>query len=415
MTLHSIPISHEKQLDAASCGEMYSGDVLKLLPSLLEKYSEQVQLIYLDPPFTTGQDFIMRMRVGEKDWRTGVGSLELPAYSDKYTTETYLDFMRTVLKGARELLSDTGVIFVHIDYRMSAHIRLLLDEVFGEGNFLNEIVWSYQTGGRAKKFFSRKHDSIYFYRKTRRYYFDLESIPISRSDTRHNHMKRLVDADGRVYRSIKTGGKVYTYYDDEPAYPGDVWDDVSHLQQKDPQRTGYDTQKPLSLLERIIRCASKEGDLVCDLFSGSGTTLEAAWQEGRRFLGADISPFAFQLSKRRLAASSADFHAEPAENAPEARANIVPGIAYYDIDLESYAGDALLTDRTVHNLDSIDGWAVGYIRDGVFVSMSSDYRLRAKPELKTTLQLPVYEGVPCIRISDVFGREFYYTFTNQNT
>ena len=113
-------------------------------------------------------------------------------------------------------------------------------------------------------------------------------------------MKRQVDEHGRAYRTIRSGGKTYTYYDDDPVYPGDEWTDVSHLQQKDPQRTGYDTQKPLALLNRIILCCTKENDLVADLFCGSGTTAVAAAQAGRRYLMLDSDERAHAVTRKRL-------------------------------------------------------------------------------------------------------------------
>ena len=250
-------------------------------------------MVYLDPPFNTGKQFEMKVRIGEKGYKDGSPTLSLPAYDDRWESkEAYLTMMRDTLVLARDLMKKEGTIFVHIDCRMHAHMRLLMDEIFGESNFLNEIIWSYQSGGRARTYFPRKHDVILFYAKSRSYYFNIKSVPVARGDARSNHMKRGPDEDGRTYRSIMSGGKEYRYYDDEPAYPGDVWDDVSHLQQKDPQRTGYETQKPVRLLERIIRCSTQEGDLVCDLFSGSGTTAVAAANLGRRFLCVDRSTLA---------------------------------------------------------------------------------------------------------------------------
>ena len=283
-----------------------------------------------------------------------------------------------------------------------------MDEIFGESNFLNEIIWSYQTGGRARRFFSRKHDVILFYRKGRKYYFNLEGVPVSRLDTRRNHMKRHVDADGRVYRSIKSGGKIYTYYDDEPAFPGDVWDDVSHLQQKDPQRTGYDTQKPLRLLERVILSSSRPGDLVCDLFSGSGTTLEAAWLNGRRCVAVDMSGHALETTRRRMNGANISYTAPECAGTPEAEADMEPGIAYYDVRLNRYEIEPGVCARTFSGLDAVDNWSVGYLRGGVYKSEAASFRLRQKPALDTVLQLPVLEGKPCLRVGDVMGRHFYY-------
>ena len=409
MRLKQLDVAIETVAGGEPVGEVLLGDARAQMSGLLERYAGQVQLIYLDPPFLTGDSFSMRVRVGEREWRTGAGTLVRRAFDDTMTREEYLGLMREVLEGAKALLSDTGVIFVHVDFRAAPHLRLLMDEVFGEANLLNEIIWSYQTGGRAKRFFSRKHDVILFYRKTRRYFFDIGAVPISRQDARHNHMKRHVDADGRVYRSIRSGGKVYTYYDDEPAYPGDVWDDVSHLQQKDPARTGYDTQKPIRLLERIVLSASRPGDLVCDLFAGSGTTLEAAWQTGRRFLGVDMSDYALQTMRRRLSGADVIYRAPASEGCPLAEAEVEPGIAFYDVRLTGYRLEDGALDRELAGLDAVDNWAVGYVRDGAFVRQAASFRLRQSPALEPMLQLPVLSGEPCLRVGDVLGRRFYFS------
>ncbi len=408
MRLEQINVWQEEQSGRGPRGEMRLGDVRALLPGLIEQYAGQVQLIYLDPPFRTGQTFVMRVRVGEKEWKTGAGTLTQPLYTDDLEFGAYMALMRETLTGAKKLLSETGVIYLHIDYRMHPHMRLLMDEIFGEANFLNEIIWSYQTGGRARRFFSRKHDVILFYRKSRRYYFNLDSVPVSRQDTRRNHMKRHVDADGRVYRSIKSGGKIYTYYDDEPAFPGDVWDDVSHLQQRDPQRTGYDTQKPLPLLERIVLSSSRPDDIVCDLFAGSGTTLEAAWRRGRRFIGADMNAYSLQTTRRRLNGARVTYTAPPCGGEPAVEASVTAGIGFYDVSLEKYEVEPGVCARLFAGLDAVDNWAVGYLREGVFISMASDFRTRQKSALSAALQLPVLEGTPCLRVGDVLGRYFYY-------
>ena len=262
----------ERHMGRESMGTLIQAKMPEEGETLLSRFGGQVQTIYLDPPFNTGKQFDMKVRIGEGGYKNGSPSLNLPAYDDRWPDRTeYLAMMKKTLLLSRELLKKEGTIFLHIDSRMYAHLRLLMDEVFGESNFLNEIIWSYQTGGRARSYFPRKHDVILFYARSRSYYFNLKAVPVARNESRSNHMRRAVDENGRSYRAIMSGGKEYRYYDDEPAYPGDVWDDISHLQQKDPQRTGYETQKPLKLLERIVSCSSQEGDLICDLFAGSGT------------------------------------------------------------------------------------------------------------------------------------------------
>jgi site-specific DNA-methyltransferase (adenine-specific) len=406
--LERVLVERELTQGEAPRGEFYAGDVQTLAPALLEKYAGKAQLIYLDPPFLTGETFVMRTRVGEKDWKKGTGSLVQTAYRDDLSPESHYALIRSALETARALLSESGVLFLHVDSRTSARARLIADEIFGEANFLNEIIWAYQTGGRARRYFSRKHDNIFFYRKGRRYFFNISAVPIERSGTRRNHMKRHVDTDGRVYRSIRSGGKIYTYYDDDPAYPGDVWDDVSHLQQKDPQRTGYDTQKPLSLMTRIVRCASRPGDLVMDLFAGSGTTLEAARLEGRRFVGVDLSPLSHQTVRKRLMGAQMLFEAPPSEGDPAVRCSMLPGVGFYEISLDGYDLEKGLVPRTLNGLDAVDNWGAGYIRGGAFHLMAREERTAKTPALTGRLSLPVFEGTPVVRIGDVLGRNFYY-------
>ena len=164
----------------------------------------------------------------------------------------YLQIMRTVLRGAYEILSNEGSIYVHIDYRMSAKIRGILDKIFGESNFQNEIIWAYNSGGRAKHFFPRKHDNIWFIR-SKRAYFNIEAVGKPRGTIKRNNMKRSVDTDGRVF-SIKSNGKLYKYYEDDLIYPTDVWTDIGHLQQKDSER--------VNILHRSQRSCCEEFSLL---------------------------------------------------------------------------------------------------------------------------------------------------------
>jgi DNA modification methylase len=408
MRLERVHVERELTPGEAPRGEFYARDIESAAPELLEKYAGKAQLIYLDPPFATGNQFVMRTRVGEKEWKSGVGSLVQSAYADDAPPERHYALMQRALQTAHALLSQSGVLFLHVDYRTVARLRLMADEIFGESNFLNEIIWSYQTGGRARRYFSRKHDNILFYRKSRRYFFNIAAVPVERTGARRNHMKRHVDTDGRVYRSIRSGGKVYTYYDDDPTFPGDVWDDVSHMQQKDPQRTGYDTQKPLSLLTRIVRCASRPGDLVMDLFAGSGTTLEAAHQEGRQFVGVDASPLSHLTARKRLMGAQVLFDAQPSQGEPAVQCSLFSGVGFYELSLDRFEMEAGLAARTFSGLDAVDNWGAGYLRDGALHLMAREERTRKTPALTGRISLPVFEGAPVVRVCDVKGRLFYY-------
>lgn len=390
-------------------GAFYMGDTLDTLDKLTPEFEGKIKLIYMDPPFMTGDRFFMRTRVGASDWKNGRSSLSLESFVDQKNREQFLSLMRGVLEKSRRLLRDDGMIFVHIDYRTHPHIRLLMDEIFGEENFLNEIIWVYQSGGRSLRYFSRKHDVILFYRKTAKYDFNVQAVMEPPAEPRSNHMRKHVDPDGRVYRSIRSNGRVYTYYDDDPVAPTDVWQDMNHLQQKDPERTGYDTQKPLALLERIVKCASREGEWVLDPFAGSGTTLEAAKRNNRNFIGIDRCPMTVNIARRRLAdASYTIFLNEDNRCKACCKASVIPGVGFYHITLESFIPEKNVLRDNNAPMDVVDNWSVGYIREETYVCMAEFARSRKEPDLKQTLDVPVYSGQLVLCVSDVAGHSCYY-------
>lgn len=398
MRAEPAAVSRERYEGKGAAGRFYGGDTLLLMDELLRRYAGEVKLIYMDPPFLTGEQFIMRARVGAADWKAGKGSLVLPAFSDDMEPDAYYAMMRRVLEGCHSLLREDGMLFLHCDLRASARLRLIMDDIFGEKNLLNEIVWVYHTGGMARRYFSRKHDTILFYRKTGKYDFNIDAVLCPPTEPKQNHMRRHVDPDGRVYRSIRSGGRVYTYYDDDPVPPTDVWDDVSHLQQRDPQRTGYDTQKPLALLTRIVRCASREGELVFDPFAGSGTTLEAAAREGRRFLGVDMCPLVPNILRRRLEGAPWELlrEAEMAEDA--CTVEVRRGVGFYHVALADIPMP----------WEMLDNWALGYLCGEELRVDTQALRTKKAPELPRELELPVYDGEIGLRLCDVRGKTYYY-------
>ncbi len=387
----------------------YTGDAVQILDELAKEKAGTVQLIYMDPPFATGQRFSARLRVGAAEWKRGLGSLCVPAYDDLLSDDEYLAMMRGALESSKTLLKETGLIFIHLDWRMHARIRLLADEIFGCKNFINEIVWAYETGGRARRYFSRKHDIILLYAKCESFDLHVEDVAAVPEGGRANHMKKYVDEDGRVYRTIKSGGKTYRYYDDEPVPPSDVWTDVSRMQQRDPQRLGYDTQKPLSLMERIVKCASRPGDTVLDPFAGSGTTLEAAFRCGRNFVGVDLNPLCAEYARRRTKGAACVFFCPAGSGAPALDCEKVAGITDDTVYLNAFSVESPVPDAAIRGLDGVDGWALGEIRDQVFYTLSEEQRCFKTPDLSALLRAPA--GTPClgIRVSDIFGRRFFYS------
>ena len=372
----------------------------KLLPELIKTYEGKVQLIYLDPPFGTGDSF---QRKGEKD-EPG----KIPLFRDDMPEAEYLKWMRTILTGCHALLSPTGSLYLHIDWRMSAKLRLMLDDIFGQDNFMDEIVWGYKSGGRATRFYPRKHDTILFYRKSRRVYFNITAVGQPRGPEPRNHMKQFVDQDGRVGFSIRSRGKLYTYYEDDLIYPSDVWTDIEHLQQKDKERLGYATQKPEALLERIILPSSREGDLVCDLFSGSGTTAAVAAKNGRRFLTVDASPLSLiTLRKRMLSLASSPSLLDEPEAAHR------PMILHYPANRNKCEVEYTVDERMVTISEAqlnrrpspVAYAAIGYEKEHIF------YPARTITKPKLPLKLPLPNGVdrPVVQLVNAFGDQAFFT------
>lgn len=396
-------------------GLLIQDDALK---ADLSGFMGQVQCVYVDPPYFTGERFRHRVRVGKKAWKTGKTTLLLPGFDDfsGMTSRHYIDFLRRLIALSRELLNESGSFFLHLDYRMVAHARLLCDDIFGEQQFRNEIIWSYQTGGRSKKYFSRKHDNILFYAKSKQHYFDITSVPVGSRRDRQNHLKRHVDADGRTYRTIRSGGKLYTYYDDEPAYPDDVWTDVSQMQQKDPQRSGYPTQKPQALTDRVILCSTRPDDLVADLTCGSGTALVSAAENGRRFLGIDLACQALAVSRKRLAETALTCRAPFSEAGAHLEASVMPGIGYYTVRLAAYAPDDAVYEahgfspesERFADLDAVDQWYAGLITGDVLKVYAASYRSKKTPALQRTLQVPLLRGRVAVLTIDLFGNRILW-------
>ena len=372
------------------------GSVMKL-PDEIRALAGTAQCVYVDPPFMTGEKFMRRRPYGEKGWKTGVPSPRYPAYEDRYTNEKqYLRLLRRVISVAKMTLKDTGVFCLHLDWRMSAQARIMCDREFGKTRFLNEIIWAYESGGRAKKYFSRKHDTILLYAKSKDYFFDLTRVPLPRGGEKRNHMARGRDEQGRMFSYITSNGKEYRYYDDDPIYPGDVWSDISILQQRDPERTGYATQKPLKLLERLLLPVTNPGDLVVDLCCGSGTALEAAQKLDCRFAGLDVNPEAVAMALSRLKLQDLTVIC-PCGGRAELLAENEEGRFRLDgLEVSHPAFPARPSPA-----DNLEAWETGVIEDGVFRAEQSFRRSFRYPEL--TLSLKTEKPVSAVMTTDAAG------------
>ncbi len=263
-----------------------------------------LKLIYIDPPFAVGADFGFNIEIGGETAEKTQSIIEEIAYRDTWGKgiSSYLTMMYERLKLMHSLLADDGSIFVHCDWRMTSYLRLILNDIFGESNFINEIVWCYSIGGKGNTRFGRKHDNILFYSKSDKYIFNGSDIDVITERKANSHMRAKTDEDGREYqeKTDRKSGKVYRYYVDEGKIPEDYWIDIEQLNREDAERLDYPTQKPEKLLRRIIAASSNEGDLIADFFCGSGATAAVAEKLGRKWITTDLGRFSVHTARKRL-------------------------------------------------------------------------------------------------------------------
>ncbi|MBO7575969.1 MAG: site-specific DNA-methyltransferase [Bacteroidales bacterium] len=285
---------------------LLAGDPQTGLPSLRGK----VDLIYIDPPFDSKADYRTKLTLPGGDINQKPTTIEQFAYADTWKdgTVSYLRMLYPRLVLMRELLSDHGSIYVHIDWHVGHYVKVLMDEVFGKDNLVNEIIWCYSQGAKSHKSFGKKHDTILVYEKTNDCrIFNADAIKVAMKSGKESFGGRLeTDEDGRKYRLVygtknaQGETRYYKYYLDEGKIPEDYWTDINSLQSGVSERVGYATQKPEALLERIIKASSNEGDLVCDFFGGSGTTAAVSERLGRRWITTDIGKPATLVMRKRL-------------------------------------------------------------------------------------------------------------------
>lgn len=327
--------------------EIYWGDNLQVMSHLLKKYRGQVKLIYIDPPFDSRADYKLKIALKGNIAMNDLSGFEEKQYSDIWTNDEYLQFLYERLVLIKELLSDDGTLYLHCDWHKSHHIRCLLDEIFGQFNFRNEIIWQRTRSAKFQsKCFSIVHDTIFLCTKNENFHFNPQFLP-HRQELLESHYNKIEPETGRRYtldnftqkgqgearkfgkkvlapppgkhwiwsqdridEGLKNGLIVFTqngtprlkrYLDQTKGEPiQDIWIDIPEINSQAEERIGYPTQKPEKLIERIIKASSNEGDLVFDCFMGSGTTQSVAMKLGRKFLGADINLGAIQTTTKRL-------------------------------------------------------------------------------------------------------------------
>ncbi len=327
------------------------GDKKYVLPSLLDEFAGKVDLIYIDPPFDTGADFSFRAEVGGAGFIKEPSIIEQKAYRDTWGRglESYLQWLYESLLLLRDLLNESGSIYIHIGHNMSHYAKVLLDEVFGNSNYINEIIWKRQTAHsdarQGSSHYGRVHDCLLFYSKSQTYVWNQSHTPHDEkylethyrsiepdTDRRYEladmtapggasrgnpyyeflgvtkywrysreRMQQLYEEGRIVQPSPGAVPRYKRYLDEMQGNPlQSIWTDLNPINSQAIEAAGYPTQKPEVLLERIIKASSNEGDLILDCFCGSGTTPVVAEKLGRRWIAADLGRFAIHTTRKRL-------------------------------------------------------------------------------------------------------------------
>lgn len=343
---------------------IFWGDNLQVMSHLLKEFRGKIDLIYIDPPFDSKVDYKKEIKLKGQKIKSDTNSFEEKQYGDVWSNDEYLQFMYERLILAKELLSDSGSIYLHCDWHKSHHLRCIMDEVFGNGGdkaksggFKNEISWCYSDAANSKTQWNTKHDIILFYTKSSSWTFNYQQVLRDMSESSIKKYK-YTDEDGRKYRLFgkniqgspiqwhrdvapeweKTNPElVYRHYMKEGSLPLDWWT-INPVNQAAKERTGYPTQKPQELLERIVKASSNEGDLVFDFFMGSGTLQSVSQSLNRRFIGADINLGAIQTTTKRLSSQDASFEVynvnnyEIFSNPPQAKDLLIEALEIQKLD-----------------------------------------------------------------------------------
>jgi DNA modification methylase len=360
------------------------GDNLSLMTALLPEYEGRVNLIYADPPFFTNRKYPARIGRGEdsrkpNQWQMAEG------YHDNWDgLDSYLDFLYQRLALMYRLLAPNGTLYLHLDWHADAYARLLLDELFGPDHILNEIIWTYHGPSPIRRAFNRKHDTMLVYVKNDKYTFNVDAI----REPYHENTVKTFNA------SSKAGfGKVPDL--ERGKVPEDWWyfPVIARLHN---ERTGYPTQKPVALLERIILASSNPGDLVADFFCGSGTTPFVAAKHGRNFIACDETFRAIHTTRIRLVELSAVFSLE------RDSANPLPiHSAPNSVRVEFSDGAVCIKTK----LD-LDYWEVDPAWDGItFKSAAQAKRPARMGKIPHELKIKVGSN-PCIRLVTAKGEQF---------
>ena len=460
----------EKVGDADTDNMIIRGECLSACAYLKEQ-GIKVDLVYIDPPFASGADYAKKVYVrrnpkvaeaiSQAETELDIDELkafEETMYGDVWDKEKYLNWMYENLVAIKSVMSDTASIYVHLDYHIGHYVKILMDEIFGEDNFRNEIVWKRSTAHNDSTGFANLHDTIYYYSMSNELYFDTPMVPYSDEYIKHYYNKE--DEDGRKYldrdlsaKGLKGSGYSYSwkgkdgywrcpistmerlekenriyytsngtprykqYLDEMEGVPAqDLWVDIFAVNSQADERVDYVTQKPEALLERIIKASSKEGMLVADFFGGSGVTAAVANRLGRRFIHNDIGINSIQTARDRLVSAGASFEVKEVKD----------GVQLYRNPQQTMDNICRLIPG-MKNDDSVDEFWEGYISDSklgkvpVYVPNLMDSSSKLLDEVMVNRIL--HEAIPelssdvkkvIVYYVDITSEEEIYKFINED-
>ena len=398
---------------------LVKGDNLLYMRELLRKGMEgKLDFIYIDPPFFSKADYTIDIRVEKSKKKLSLSRHR--AFSDRWDRGfgEYLEMMSVRLFFMKALLSETGSIFVHLDWHSAHYMKVIMDEIFGEDMFVNEIIWQYKSGGASSRHFGRKHDTILFYAKSRHYFFQAQK--------EKSYNRQLKPYRFKGVKEYKDEQGWYTLVSMK-----DVWQ-IDMVGRTAGERTGYATQKPEALVQRLLQSATKEGDLCGDFFCGSGTLGAVAWKMGRRFLMCDNGQAAIVKSHKRLVKENIP-HVLLYEKRREERETLMleaqcslkkdhllpslkirlKGISYpraEELGLDEESQGLLLSLLKKDFTQLIEYWCVDTDYDGRVLKPKASFCADKKAVAKEAV-IPQNPGkTVAVKVMDVFGNEGMRTF-----
>ena len=406
----------ENDIDKSKENMIVKGDNYEFLKYLfLNGYKNKVDMIYIDPPFFSKADYKVNIKKNVKNL-SDIATIEHEVYTDKWKNgaEDYIESLVDKLVIMKELLSDTGVIFLHLDWHIVHYMKVVMDEIFGEENFINEIVWTYKSGGAGRRHYSRKHDTILLYGKTKKYKFNIQK------EKSYN----------RQYKPYRFKG-VEEFEDELGWYTNvnmkDVWN-IDMVGRTSGERVGYATQKPEKLLERMILGNTDENDLCIDLYGGSGTTAAVAEKNNRRWIVNDIGNVSIMTNLKRMTSLKSKYNYYELDYKNRGNSNLkykiniseengnknveIELIEYKYIDIEKVAinkkySEALKSMIETDSLQLLEYVAIdtNYNKENFKPNIKN---IRSKGIMSNSISFTVKDSdTIAIRTFDAFGYEFF--------